>query len=119
LRQLNVAVGRVVYTPVLAPGGGFRSDLTIMRLGDEHFRVVTGGASGMADRKWFRDHLPADGSAQLADMTSALTTLGLWGPRAREVLAGVTSTDVSDAGFPFGTCRPIHAGPPRALASRI
>src|SRR5207245_6671381 len=94
LRQMDVAVGRVVYTPVLAPGGGFRSDLTIMRLGDEHFRVVTGGASGMADRKWFRDHLPADGSAQLADMTSALTTLGLWGPRAREVLAGVTSTDV-------------------------
>ena len=44
------------------PGGGFKSDLTIMRLGDDHFRVVTGGAHGMADRKWFSDHLPADGS---------------------------------------------------------
>src|SRR5215831_6680475 len=49
MRQCDVAVGRVVYTPWLSPGGGFKSDLTIMRLGDEHFRVVTGGAHGMAD----------------------------------------------------------------------
>jgi glycine cleavage system aminomethyltransferase T/glycine/D-amino acid oxidase-like deaminating enzyme len=119
LRQMDVPVGRVVYTPVLAPAGGFRSDLTIMRLGDEHFRVVTGGATGMADRKWFRDHLPAEGSAQLADLTSALATVGLWGPRARDILAGVTSADVSDAGFPFGTCREVDAGTVRVLASRI
>ena len=58
LAQMDVAVGRVVYTPVLAPGGGFRSDLTIMRLGDEEFRIVTGGAHGMADRKLFADQLP-------------------------------------------------------------
>ena len=58
LAQMDVAVGRVVYTPVLSPGGGFRSDLTIMRLGDEEFRIVTGGAHGMADRKLFSDQLP-------------------------------------------------------------
>ena len=58
LAQMDVPVGRVVYTPVLSPGGGFKSDLTIMRLGDEDFRVVTGGAHGMADRKLFRDALP-------------------------------------------------------------
>src|SRR5215203_2903776 len=46
MRQMDVAVGRVVYTPVLTPSGGFRSDLTVMRLGDEWFRVVTGGAHG-------------------------------------------------------------------------
>ena len=94
-------VGRVVYTPLLTPGGGFSSDLTIMRLGDDHFRVVTGGAHGMADLKWFADHLPADGSAQLVDLTSAWTTLGLWGPRARDILASVTGDDVSHEGFPF------------------
>ncbi len=59
LAQMDVPVGRVVYTPVLSPGGGFKSDLTIMRLGDEEFRVVTGGAHGMADRKLFTDGLPA------------------------------------------------------------
>ena len=55
--QCDVAVGKVIYTPVLDANGGFRSDLTVMRLGDDHFRVVTGGAHGPADRKWFRDHL--------------------------------------------------------------
>jgi glycine cleavage system aminomethyltransferase T/glycine/D-amino acid oxidase-like deaminating enzyme len=119
LRQMDVPVGRVVYTPVLSPNGGFKSDLTIMRLGDEHFRVVTGGAHGMSDRKWFRDHQPADGTAQLADLTSALTTIGLWGPRARDILAGATTDDVSNDGFKFGTCRTIDVGTVRVLASRI
>jgi glycine cleavage system aminomethyltransferase T/glycine/D-amino acid oxidase-like deaminating enzyme len=119
LRQMEVPVGRVVYTPVLSPNGGFKSDLTIMRLGDDHFRVVTGGAHGMSDRKWFGDHLPADGTAQIADMTSALTTVGLWGPRARDILAAATSDDVSNEGFKFGSCRTIEVGTLRVLASRI
>ena len=119
VRQLDVPTGRVVYTPVLSSSGGFKSDLTIMRLGDEQFRVVTGGAHGMADLKWFRDHLPEDGSAQITDLTSAWCTLGLWGPRARDILAGVTSDDVSHEGFPFAACAWIEVGPLRVLASRI
>jgi glycine cleavage system aminomethyltransferase T/glycine/D-amino acid oxidase-like deaminating enzyme len=119
MRQIDVANGRVVYTPWLTPGGGFRSDLTVMRLEDEHFRVVTGGAHGMADRKWIADHLPSDGTAQLSDQTSAWTTLGIWGPRARDIVASATSDDVSHEGFPFATCRTIEIGPLRVLASRI
>jgi glycine cleavage system aminomethyltransferase T/glycine/D-amino acid oxidase-like deaminating enzyme len=119
MRRIDVPVGKVVYTPWLLPGGGFKSDLTVMRLGDEHFRVVTGGAHGMADRKWLSDHLPEDGSAQLADLTSSWTTLGLWGPRARDVLAELTADDVSHEGFPFATCRALEVGPLRVLASRI
>jgi glycine cleavage system aminomethyltransferase T/glycine/D-amino acid oxidase-like deaminating enzyme len=119
LRQMDVPVGRNVYTPVLSPNGGFRSDLTVMRLGDDHFRVVTGGAAGMSDKKWFRDHLASDGSAQLNDLTSAMTTIGLWGPRARDILAAATSDDVSNEGFKFGACRLIDVGTVRVLASRI
>jgi glycine cleavage system aminomethyltransferase T/glycine/D-amino acid oxidase-like deaminating enzyme len=119
VRQMDVPVGRVVYTPVLSPGGGFKADLTIMRLDDEVFRVVTGGAHGPADRKWFADHLPDDGSAQIADITSAWTTLGLWGPRARDILSAVTRDDVSHQGFPFGRCRTIEVDTLRVLASRI
>jgi glycine cleavage system aminomethyltransferase T/glycine/D-amino acid oxidase-like deaminating enzyme len=119
MRQVDVAVGRVVYTPILATNGGFKADLTIMRLGDEEFRIVTGGAHGMADRKWFSDHLPEDGSAQLHDLTSAWCTLGLWGPRARDVLSSVTGDDVSHEAFPFATCRTIEVGPLPVLASRI
>ena len=119
MRQMNVASGKVVYTPVLSPSGTFKSDLTVMRLGDEHFRVVTGGAHGMADMKWYADHLPADGSAQITDLTSAWTTLGLWGPRARDVLASLTSDDVSHEAFPFASCRTIELDSLGVLASRI
>jgi glycine cleavage system aminomethyltransferase T len=117
--QMDVPDGRVVYTPLLNEAGGIKSDLTIMRLGRDHFRVVTGGAHGMGDRKWFSDHLPADGSAQLYDATSTWCTAGIWGPRARDVVASATSADVSNAGFPFGTCRTIELGGIPVLASRI
>jgi glycine cleavage system aminomethyltransferase T/glycine/D-amino acid oxidase-like deaminating enzyme len=119
MRQMDVAVGRVVYTPVLTPSGGFKADLTIMRLADDVFRVVTGGAYGMSDKKWFADHLPDEGSAQIHDQTSSWCTLGLWGPRARDILASVTSNDVSHEGFPFAHCRTIEVGPLQVLASRI
>ena len=119
LRQMDAPGGRVVYTPVLSHNGGFKSDLTIMRLGDDRFRVVTGGAAGMSDKKWFRDQLPADGSAELMDLTSSMTTIGLWGPLARDILTSVTSDDVSNEGFKFGTCRMIEIDTLRVLASRI
>lgn len=119
VRQMNVAVGKVVYTPVLSHNGGFKSDLTIMRLAHDQFRVVTGGAHGMADKKWFSDHLPSDGTAQIVDLTSNFTTLGIWGPKAREILQSLTSDDLSNEAFPFGNCKVIEIGPLRVLASRI
>jgi glycine cleavage system aminomethyltransferase T/glycine/D-amino acid oxidase-like deaminating enzyme len=116
--QCDVPVGRVIYTPILDERGGFRSDLTIMRLAHDRFRVVTGGAHGMVDKKWFADHLPADG-AVIADLTSAYTTIGVWGPRARDILGTLTDDDISATGFGFGTCREIEVGSLLVLASRI
>jgi glycine cleavage system aminomethyltransferase T/glycine/D-amino acid oxidase-like deaminating enzyme len=113
-RQMNVPNGRVVYTPVLASRGGFKSDLTIMRMEDDRFRVVTGGAHGMADMKWFRDHCP-DGT-RIEDHTSTVCTVGLWGPRARDILSSVTGTDVSNEAFPFATWQELDNG---VVASRI
>jgi len=115
--QADVRTGRVIYTSLLDEDGGFRADLTVMRLGAEHFRVVTGGATGMSEKKWFTDHLPP--GAQLADLTSAWTTLGVWGPRARDILQPVTLGDLSHAGFGFGTCREVELGGVTVLASRI
>src|SRR5207247_6842109 len=80
---------------------------------------VTGGGMGMRDRKLFSDPLPEDGSAQLFDATSSWTTVGLWGPRARDVLSSVTSADVSHAGFPFLTTKTVDINGVRTLASRI
>jgi glycine cleavage system aminomethyltransferase T len=109
----------VVYTPVLDPGGGFRSDLTVMRLGEDHFRVVTGAAHGPADRKWFADHVPPDGRTRLTSRTDDIVTIGLWGPRARDILASLTAEDLSDAGFAFLSCRDIQVKGATVLASRI
>jgi len=117
--QLDVAIGKVVYTSLLDERGGFKSDLTIMRLGANKFRIVTGAHTGMTEKKWFIDHLPADGSAQLSDLTSSWSTFGLWGPRARDILEACTTDDVSHGGFPFATCRTIELGGIRVLASRI
>ena len=116
-RQMNVPSGRVIYTPVLTPSGGFKSDLTIMRMDDETFRVVTGGAHGMADKKWFADHL--NDGARIEDLTSSWCTVGLWGPRARDILASITSDDVSDEGFPFSTWKNLDVDGMQVLASRI
>jgi glycine cleavage system aminomethyltransferase T/glycine/D-amino acid oxidase-like deaminating enzyme len=113
-RQMNVPAGRVIYTPVLSPSGTFKSDLTIMKMDDDRFRVVTGGAHGMADKKWFADHLVGD--ARIEDHTSSICTVGLWGPRARDILSSITGTDVSNEAFPFSTWQELDNG---AIASRI
>jgi glycine cleavage system aminomethyltransferase T/glycine/D-amino acid oxidase-like deaminating enzyme len=118
VQNVDVADGRVVYTPVLSPNGGFKADLTVMRLGRDHYRVVTGGAHGNGDRKWFSDHL-TEGGAVVVDQTSTFTTVGIWGPKARDVLQSLTRDDLSHKGFGFGTCREVELGPLIVLASRI
>ncbi|MFW6204159.1 MAG: GcvT family protein [Actinomycetota bacterium] len=119
MARVDRPVGRVVYTPILDGGGGFRSDLTIVRIDDEHFRIITGGADGARDRKWFTDHLPGDGSVHFSDITSAVCTVGVWGPRARDLVSSVTDDDVSHEGFPFGGALPIVIDGVPVLALRI
>ncbi|MCB0009442.1 MAG: FAD-dependent oxidoreductase, partial [Anaerolineales bacterium] len=78
VNQMDVPVGRAVYTPWLYPNGGFKADLTIIRLAENKFRVITGGGDGGRDKQWLRQHLPADGSVTLTDLTSGTCTIGLW-----------------------------------------
>jgi len=119
VQNMNVGVRRVVYTPVLSAKGGFRSDLTVMRLGEHHFRVVTGGAHGMADKQWFSDQARTVGGAEVVDLTSSWTTIGLWGPKARDILGRLTDDDISHTSFSFSSCRTIEAAGLQVLASRI
>ena len=86
-------------------GGGFVADLTIMRLGASHFRVVTGAADGGRDAQWISDRLPDD--AQLADVSSAWSTIGLWGPRAPGRPRAAKRDDVSRPG-PFGMLESLN-----------
>ena len=102
------------------PRGGFRSDLTVMRLGDDHFRVVTGGAHGMADLQVVRRPPAGDGTAQIVDLTSSVHARSASGARGRATSSARSpSDDVSHEGFPFVTCRTIEMGSLRVLASRI
>ena len=98
-------VGSSIYTPLLTPEGGIRADLTIQRLAADRFRIVTGAFDGARDAVWFRGHLPADGSVQFEDLSSALCTIGVWGPDAAALLSDITDTGLTQKEFPYGTVR--------------
>ena len=119
VNKMDVPVRRAVYTPILNQHGGFRGDLTVMRLGDEHYRIVTGGGLGNVDKKWFMDNLPANGTLTFTDLTNTLCTVGLWGPKARNVLAEVTEADISNEGFPFSTVKTFYVNHIEVTAFRI
>ncbi|MGH7357514.1 MAG: aminomethyltransferase family protein, partial [Candidatus Rokuibacteriota bacterium] len=112
-------VGSVVYTSMLNERGGIECDFTVTRLGPSRFRIVTGTAFGTHDRGFIQRHLPGDGSVALLDVTGAFCCIGLWGPRARDVLAAATTTDVSNAAFPYLTAQDLAVGRVPALAVRV
>jgi 4-methylaminobutanoate oxidase (formaldehyde-forming) len=109
--------GSLTYTQMLNASGGIECDLTVARLSEKEFYIVTGTGFATHDFDWISKNIPAGSDAHLVDVTSAYATLALMGPRARDVLTPLTSDDVSNAGFPFGTWRTLHiAGAPvRAL----
>jgi 4-methylaminobutanoate oxidase (formaldehyde-forming) len=109
-------VGAITYTQMLNPNGGIECDFTVTRLEDDRFRIVTGTAFGQHDLAWIRAHAPDDGSVTVDDVTSRYACLGLWGPRARDVLAPLTTDDLS---FPYMRAREIAIGPVPCLALRV
>ncbi|MFN0116407.1 MAG: FAD-dependent oxidoreductase [Paracoccaceae bacterium] len=110
-------VGRLSYTQMLNSRGGIECDLTVARLSEELFYIVTGTGFRTHDFGWIADHL--DGGARIADVTEAWGTLSLMGPKARGVLAKLTAADVSDAGLPFGHVREIGIAGARVRALRV
>ncbi len=107
VNECDRPVGSSIYTPLLTPDGGFRADLTIQRLASDRFRVVTGVLDGARDAFWFRKHLPADGSVHFEDRSSALCTLGVWGPDARPLLARIADSGLGQREFPYGTVQHV------------
>ena len=102
VNKVDVPVGRSIYTPWLNSDGGFHSDLTMMRLGEDRVRIVTGVFDGGRDEFWTRRHMPTDGSVTFTNITKQLTTLGLWGPNAPAVLSQLTNQDLDHEGSPYG-----------------
>jgi glycine cleavage system aminomethyltransferase T len=118
--RIDRPVGSVVYTQFLNDRGGIVADVTVTRLGDSRFRVVTGAGTIDSDLGWLRLHQrEEDGEVELRDASEELAVVGLWGPRARDVLAAVAENDVGSEALPFRAARTIRVGDAEVLAQRI
>ena len=117
--DVDVPVGRIVYTQLLNRRGGIECDVTVTRVTGDRFLIVTGTAVGQHDLGWLRRHLPDDGSVVINDVTSGRACFALWGPRARDILGSVTRDDVSDGAFPYLTARTISVGFVPVYALRV
>jgi 4-methylaminobutanoate oxidase (formaldehyde-forming) len=112
-------VGAVTYTQLLNPRGGVECDLTVTRLAEDRFRLVTGTAFGNHDAAWIRQHLDDEMDVAVDDVTSKYACLALWGPRSREILESLTESDVSNDAFPYLSCAEINVGAVPCLAVRV
>ena len=117
--DIDVRPGRLVYTQWLNERGGIEADLTVTRLSENSFLVVTAAATEVKDFHWLNAHVPGDAHCVLTNVTSAMGVISLMGPRSRELLQSLTSADLSNEAFRFATSREIELGYGLVRASRI
>ncbi len=117
--NVAVEVGRCVYTGMLNERGGYESDLTVTRLAEDRFLVVSGSAQTTRDMGWIKRNIPQDRQAVVTNISSAYAVFGLMGPNARALLSKLTETDLSNEAFPFSTMREINIGYATAWACRM
>jgi 4-methylaminobutanoate oxidase (formaldehyde-forming) len=117
--EIDVPVGRMVYTAMLNERGGFESDLTITRLADDTFFILTGSSQATRDSDWIERHIRADEFAALVDVTSAFSIVSVMGPKAEALLARLSPHDLSKAGMPFSTTCEIDVGYARVRGVRM
>jgi 4-methylaminobutanoate oxidase (formaldehyde-forming) len=109
----------VVYTPWPNERGGIEADLTVTRLAQDRYLIISSVATQMRDFTWLKRHIPADAHALLTDITSAYAVLGVMGPRSRDLMARLTAADLSSEAFAFATAQEIDLAYARAWALRI
>jgi 4-methylaminobutanoate oxidase (formaldehyde-forming) len=117
--QIDVPVGGVVYTQWLNEQGGTEADVTVTRLGEAEFLVVTIAVSQRRDLSWLKRHIPEGARVMVCDITSGLPMFAVMGPKARELMQRVSPDDFGNAAFPFGTSREIDLGHARVRANRL
>ena len=117
--EVAVPVGKIVYTQWLNERGTIEADLTVTREAADRYLVVTAAATQVRDFAWLRDHIPADARCVAVDITSSMAVLNVQGPRSRDLLQSLTTDDLSNEAFPFGTSQVIDLGYSRVRASRV
>ena len=117
--NIDVEPGRIVYTQWLNERGGIEADLTVTRLSETKFMVVTGANPQTRDMAWLKRHTPGEAHCIATDTTSGLPMIAVMGPKSRALLQKLSGADLSNAAFPFGTSQEIEIGYARVRASRI
>jgi len=117
--NIDGPIGKVVYTQLLNERGGIEADLTVTRLAEDTYLIVTAGASETRDYDWLSRHIPNDSQVVLTNMTSAYGMLGIMGPGSRDLLSRLTDADLSNAAFPYATAQQIDFAYARLIAFRM
>lgn len=117
--DVAVPTGKIIYTAWLNERAGFESDLTVTRLAEDAYMVITAASSQTRDFAWLRKNIPEDARAYATDVTSAYAVLSVMGPQSRYLLSRLTPEDLSNESFPFGTAKEIEIGYASALALRV
>lgn len=117
--DVDVPIGRTVYTGMLNARGGYEADVTVTRTGPDHFLMVSSAATTVRDLDWLRRQLPERGSVAVVDASDDLAVFGVMGPRSRDLLASLTREDLSDNAFAFGTSRELMVAGVRVRATRL
>lgn len=116
--EMDVAPGRIVYTQFLNAGGGIEADVTVTRLSETAYLLVTPALTRLADETWMRRHL-GDARAVITDMTAAETVIAVMGPKARDLMQRVSPNDFSNANNPFGTAQQVEIDMALARVHRV
>jgi 4-methylaminobutanoate oxidase (formaldehyde-forming) len=116
--DVDVEPGTSVYTTWLNDRGGIEADLTVNRLDEERFLVVTAFSTQVKDANWIARHTPDGARMTVTDVTSGYAVLGVFGPKARDIVAPLTDADLSNEAFPFGTLQEVDLAYARAIAIR-
>ena len=114
--NMDKSVGSVMYTLMLDADAGIKSDITVARLGKNHLQV---GCNGPRDVDWFERNLPDDGSAQVRDITPGMCCIGVWGPRARDLVQRLSDADFSESGHRFFRAKRVYIGEVPVTALRL
>ncbi len=117
--DVAVEPGRIVYTQWLNERGGIEADLTVIRLAEDRYQVVTGATQAVRDSNWLRRNTPESAHCCITDVTSGYAVLGVMGPRSRALLQSLTGADLGNESFPFGRAQEIELGLGHALACRV
>ena len=117
--DVDIEPGRLVYTHWLNERGGIEAELTVTRLAENEFLVVSGAGATRRDLAWLERHIDSDAHATVVDVTAQWAVFGVMGPGSREVVGAVTGADLSNEAFPFGAVRDVEIGYALGRAARV